>query len=289
MKYNYTLKEWYDKFIELFKVNEIKDTSIKAMEYDFKKLKALHNKYLTEITALDIQKEINKIKYPSTRQRTYTMLKGMLQRAVNFEIIEKNVMKVIKKPKYKAKEKLALTQEEESKFINACKNHKFGNFYLICLFQGLRRGESRALKVNDIDLVKDTLRVDESLNSHTKRTDTKNEQSKRIMPLFERTKEILQPLIKNKASEDYIFQIGINRINKALKEIVKQAEIRKITTHYLRHTFITRCQEKNIPLYIVQNWVGHEKGSVVTIKIYSHINEETNQKYAKIINKKSVD
>lgn len=289
MKYNYTLKEWYDKFIELFKVNEIKDTSIKAMEYDFKKLKALHNKYLTEITALDIQKEINKIKYPSTRQRTYTMLKGMLQRAVDFEIIEKNVMKVIKKPKYKAKEKLALTQEEESKFINACKNHKFGNFYLICLFQGLRRGESRALKVNDIDLVKDTLRIDESLNSHTKRTDTKNEQSKRIMPLFERTKEILQPLIKNKTSEDYIFQIGINRINKALKEIVKQAEIRKITTHYLRHTFITRCQEKNIPLYIVQNWVGHEKGSVVTIKIYSHINEETNQKYAKIINKKSVD
>lgn len=284
MKCKYNLKEWYDEFIKLFKINEIKDTSLLAMKYDFNKLKALHEKNLEDITAIDIQKEINKIKYASTRQRTYTMLKGILQKAVDFEIIKKNVMKVIKKPKYKAKEKRALTHEEEQRFVNACKNDKFGDFFLVCLFQGLRRGETRALKVNDIDLVNNTLRVDESLNTHTKRKDTKNEQSKRIMPLFDRTKEILKPIIENKNENDLIFTIGIKTIPRALKRILKNANVRYITTHYLRHTFITRCQENNIPLYIVQSWIGHEKGSVVTLKIYTHINEETNKKYAKQLN-----
>jgi len=156
---------------------------------------------------------------------------------------------------------------------------------LICLYQGLRKGEARALKVNDVDLENNTLRIDESLNTHTTDTSTKNQQSNRTMPIFEKAKEILINHMKNKKQNEYLFDIGINRVDKAIKEIVKNANIRNITTHILRHTFITRCQELNIPLYIIQSWVGHEKGSVVTTKIYTHLNQDTNLKYVDLLNK----
>ncbi len=42
---------------------------------------------------------------------------------------------------------------------------------------------------------------------------------------------------------------------------------------------------KNIPLYIIQNWVGHIQGSTVTSKIYTHIQNEAELQYFYIANK----
>ena len=280
-----TLKEWFKRYMELYKTEKVTDTTIRMTNSDFSKLKRLHNCLLKDIDQFQIQETINKIPYASTRNRVYILMNALLQRAFDNELIAKNVMRLVDKPKYKAKEKTALTHQEEEKFIEACKKHKFGAFFLLCLYQGLRKGECRALKVNDVDFENMTLRIDESFNQHTTRTDTKNQQSNRIMPLFDRTKELLERLVKSKGKNDVIVSIGINRIDKALNQIVESAGIKHISTHILRHTFITRCQESNIPLFVLQSWVGHEKGSVVTTKIYTHLNLETNKKYVDEINK----
>lgn len=280
----YTLKQWFDKFIELYKVNYVTDTTIKSIKYDFEKLKPLHNTQLKELKGMDIQKTINNVPYPSTQIRLHILINSILEKAVLNDLIIKNVAKQVVKPKYQAKQKRALTKEEETIFVNACKKHKFGNFYLICLYQGLRKGEARALKVNDVDFENNTLRIDESLNTHTTRTTTKNKQSNRIMPLFDKTKVLLKELVKGKSKDDLIINIGVNRVDKALRDILKETKL-KLSTHILRHTFITRCQELNIPIFIIQSWVGHEKGSVVTTKIYTHLNKDTNKQYIDIFNK----
>jgi len=280
-----TLKEWYNEFLNLYKINKVKDTTIKALNYDFEKLKKIYNYEINKLTPIIIQNELNKIPYKSTQNRIYIILNSLFEKALQNEIINKNIIKLVDRPKYKAEQKTSLTKQEENLFIESCKNHKFGDYYLICLYQGLRKGEARALKVNDVDLENNTLRIDESLNTHTTDTSTKNQQSNRTMPIFEKAKEILINHMKNKKQNEYLFDIGINRVDKAIKEIVKNANIRNITTHILRHTFITRCQELNIPLYIIQSWVGHEKGSVVTTKIYTHLNQDTNLKYVDLLNK----
>lgn len=282
----YTLLEWYNIFIDLYKKNQVKDTTLKSYEYDFKKFEKLHNKQIQEIKPIDIQTEINKIPYPSTQIRLHIFLNTIFEKAVLNEIITKNPMKAVIKPKYKATQKYALTHQEEKDFILSASNHKYGKYFLICLYQGLRKGEARALKVNDIDFNENTLRVDESLNTHTTRTTTKNIQSMRTIPLFSNTREILKELVKGKTKNQLIFNIGQHRVDKAIDQICKQANIKHITTHILRHTFITRCQEKKIPIYIIQSWVGHEKGSVVTTKIYTHLNDETNLEYAKLFDTK---
>ena len=57
----------------------------------------------------------------------------------------------------------------------------------------------------------------------------------------------------------------------------------KYTIHSLRHTFITTCQEKLIPLHVIQSWVGHVIGSKVTTGVYTH-KRETELEYINNIN-----
>ena len=58
--------------------------------------------------------------------------------------------------------------------------------------------------------------------------------------------------------------------HKITKELCSKT---KYKIHSLRHTFITRCQEANIPLHIIQRWVGHNIGSEVTTRVYTHTRE----------------
>jgi integrase len=48
----------------------------------------------------------------------------------------------------------------------------------------------------------------------------------------------------------------------------------RITMHELRHTFITRCHEKQIDEILVQKWVGHTIGSTMTKGVYTHIADD---------------
>lgn len=64
-----------------------------------------------------------------------------------------------------------------------------------------------------------------------------------------------------KEFRDILIEIGLNP---------------KYTIHSLRHTFITNCQDSNIPEHIIQNWVGHTIGSNVTKQIYTHIQKDSN-------------
>lgn len=53
----------------------------------------------------------------------------------------------------------------------------------------------------------------------------------------------------------------------------------------MRFAFITRCQEENIPEFIIQAWCGHQIGSNVTKQTYTKYNAEDNNKYINILNK----
>ena len=128
-----------------------------------------------------------------------------------------------------------------------------------------------------------TLRVDESINPGTTDTSTKNKPSNRITPIFKNAKVILEKYARGEPGQR-VFNIGIATVYEELERVLKKINIRYITPKNLRHTFITRCQELNIPEYIIQSWVGHKKGSKVTKATYTHLNQDINNKYINIIN-----
>ena len=94
---------------------------------------------------------------------------------------------------------------------------------------------------------------------------------------FDNTLEILKKYATYKNKR--IFDFSYNVPQKHLKDIIQKSDIRDISLHDLRHTFVTNCKNKQIPEHIIQAIVGHEIGSKVTKQIYTHFNLEDNLSY----------
>ncbi len=273
-----TLFDWYNQWLKLFKIGKVKESTIVDYEKSLKHIPTdILNNDITKITSLQINNLINGINKERTSQKVYELLNALFSKAKDYELIQKNVLDIIDKPKHTRERGIALTKEEQERFIKECNNQTHGDLLLVVMYQGLRIGECLGLTGTDIDLKNNTLTINKAIDEQGKKNTTKNEQSNRIIPLFNNTKKILEKF--EHFGDKRIFNFSYHIPQKKLKEIVKKTGIRNISLHDLRHTFITNCKNKNIPEHIIQNWVGHIIGSSVTSKIYTHINKEDTQQY----------
>ena len=277
-----TLIEWYNEWIATYKSGKIRESTLLGIKYLAKNHfnKPIFNKKINDIKPYEIENYLKEINFPRVKENAYIYLKDMFNRAKQNNIVKTNPLEYIDKPKHDKQENRALTIEEQTKFEQYCiENEQY--VYLICLWQGLRIGELRALTKEDMDITNKKITINKSQNDQTKENKTKNKYSNRTMPMFNNTYKIIN---KIKYENEKIINKSKDYVERHFKEILDKLQIKNITMHSLRHTFITRCQEKNIPLYIIQSWVGHVQGSKVTTQTYTHKQEETENKYINIFN-----
>lgn len=263
-----TLLSWFKKWIELYK-QDVRQTTIDDYNSSFKFLIKIQNKEINKITGIEILENLNAIPYSRRKQKTYELLKAVFQKAKLNKLIEDNPLDAIEKPKHKKTNGLAFSNSDEEKIIKILKDRNLDCF-LICLYQGLRKGEMLALTNEDLDFEARTIRINKSMSQNGVIGETKNIYSNRIMPMFNKTYDIL---IKYKNVQGRIFTISRGSSEDKFLDIIKTNFNKKYTIHSLRHTFITKCQEAGIPLHIIQKWVGHNIGSEVTAKVYTHLRE----------------
>lgn len=277
-----TFIEWYNKWLELFK-NDIKEITKKDYTYSLEYIKPIFKKQLDKISSIEILELLNKIPFERRKQKVYELLNDIFNKATINEIISKNPVAKIDKPKHKKINGQAISNEDEILFEKLLIKENLDCF-LVCLYQGLRKGEMLALTNKDIDFEKKTLNINKAINEQNEVGTTKNEYSVRIMPLFDNTIKILK---KYKNKKGRIFDISYKNSSKIFDKFIKTYfSGKKYTAHSLRHTFITKCQENNIPVHIIQKWVGHSKGSLITNSVYTHTREKAELKYADIFNSK---
>lgn len=180
---------------------------------------------------------------------------------------------------------------------------------LTTLFVGFRVGEVLALKLEDLDLERQTLTVNKNLirvKTETISPDNPNIEILNYDPK-KRTHLIVQNTPKTSSSHReiaisdalcelllrHIFtlansswpnpngllfpsKVGTHLDPKSfevrLAAISKRCEIRKVNPHALRHTLATRLVEDRVPLNIVQGILGH--ASIETTRKYLHKNED---------------
>lgn len=268
-----TLNTWYNKWLQLFKVGKVKESTIQVYVSLLKKIpQSTLNKNIKEITSIEIQDIINNTQGERAKQKLYEFLRDMFTKAEKHEIC-KNIMNKLDKPKHTRENGIALTKEDKEIFINYCKANNYPVF-LVALYQGLRKGEVLGLTKEDVDFNKNTLKINKSWNTNNKFDTTKNEGSNRTMPLFEPTKQLLQ----NYSSDNIrLFEFGHRTLQKMFRKAIEETKLNsKYTIHSLRHTFITNCSDTGIPEHIIQSWVGHTIGSNVTKSVYTHIQEDSN-------------
>ena len=263
------------------------------------------NKPIQKVTVENIEDSKENIrKYSNTTiQKIWILLKKGFKIAYSRKKITYNIMedetltKPISSKATRIIKSLSKNEEERLLKILTSTQHKYNNILLLQLYTGMRIGEVLALSKDCIDLKNNTLTVyrtitrDKSdkviLGKHTKTYDKKTgiDKGKRTFPMTSNVKEIIKKLYINKITNinnllfwDYNknFFITDGEVNSYLSRLNTRYQIlnnnnETLSTHRLRHTFVTRCQEKGLNLPVIQKLVGHIEGSKITNEVYTDI------------------
>lgn len=269
------------------------------------------NTKIQDITPYELQEFINTKKdYANSYiDKIYEMLGSIFKEAIKRDIIIKNPLLNVVKPKSSKKDKdvEALTVEEQKSFVNQLENEQYKNIFLVALHTGMRIGEILALKPDDIDFDNKLITIDNTLTKNKSGKviigdTTKTYESNRKIPITIITQPILKECITNyMPNKNNLLFCHLNgsviapaTINTQFKRICKNANIKVVTvkkkkgidldgkdkfvnlktstvnTHMLRHTYATRCIEAGIPAPVLQKLLGH-KDITVTINTYTTI------------------
>lgn len=283
------------------KIGEIKDSSYVRRLHT---IEIVEKSFISSIPICDLtERNINdflynlKLNYSnSVIGKVYSALGKAYKIAINKKLLTYNVMDspFIKKPTADRKDTKvkAFTCEEQKIFLDALKEDRYQKTYvdynsmlMIELFAGLRMGEICALTPNDIDLennlihVKNTITRD--LQYHAKIGDqTKTPKGIRDVPINPMLVDTLNKVLKNYKpnKNNLIFYnykmdrpVSTQQVNDYFHRLCKKSNL-KVSggQHLLRHTFVTRCIEAEIPAEVIMRWAGHKDISV-TINTYADV------------------
>ena len=202
---------------------------------------------------------------PKTIKNYILLLKTALNKAVAWDLIESNPIARVKAPKV-VKTFHFYSQAEIEKLIEVVQE-PLKSAIIILVNTGIRRGELYNLRVRDVDLKNESLRV-----WPYEGFSPKGKQPRRI-PITEILRVTLRPLAKAKSPDDYIFRPydGPNTIYRHFAALARKLGI-KGTLHDLRHTFASHLSMQGVPIPVIKDLLGHS--DIATTMIYAHLSPE---------------
>ncbi|MBQ8424575.1 MAG: site-specific integrase [Clostridia bacterium] len=282
---NITLDCWFDKWLSLYKIGKVKDNTLRDYRTLYKNVpNSLKKKELKAIKLDDLLELINGITSSRQGQKLHELFSMIFKKAVDNDLITKNFMTMVDKPKHKKVHSTALTIEQQNKLIEICRAIPNGDVMLVALYQGFRRGEVLGLTRDCIDYANKRITINKAWSQDNQFTTTKNEHSKRTIPMFDNTYNILLKY-KDLKPNERVFDLSTKQYELFISRIKKATEFDSVKFKDMRCTFITNCMNNKIPVHIIQSWVGHSIGSLVTTSVYTTHNEEADKEFIKDVNK----
>jgi len=173
--------------------------------------------------------------------------------------------KIIDMPRKEKKLPKVLTRSEIKKMIEVTTNLKHKLLIELLYSSGLRIGEAIKLKIQDINIENNLIRVNEGKGKKD-----------RISILSENfKKDLLVYLCKKRDNNVFLFCKGNGHIviktGQRIVEIAakKAGIIKKVTPHMLRHSFATHLLDNGVDIRYIQRLLGHS--NLETTQIYTHV------------------
>ncbi|MBO0456899.1 site-specific integrase [Enterococcus hulanensis] len=258
--------------------------------------KNLYNKHIkpefgfremVSIKPLEIQRFLTKKENElanSTIIKIYSLLNQLYKMMIKWDELKNNPLDGVTKPSPNYREKKIWTKEESKQFLVAAEEcQSFMAFWLALQF-GLRLGEVQGLQWEKIDFENRLLHVEQAYHEEEKKLGRlKSKASKRSIPISQRQVDFLQTIQKKQIPKSKLVTSNSEggflmkrNIRRAMTSVCKQAGIKKISFHELRHTHATLMLEMNEHPKIVQQRLGHAKVET-TLNIYSHVRPQVHR------------
>lgn len=306
-----TFEEIYILWFEAVYMNEVREsTAVKTKElFNNHVLKDLGSMRIAAITPQQCQNAVLKWSKKTTKTK---VMKNYCKRIFNYAnvtlgIIKNNPMKNVEVPKNKNSNKREIdfySKGELQQFLNGAmkeQNPKWFVLFRLLSFSGMRKGEALGLQWNKIDFEHKTIKIDQTLargeDGELIIQDTKTSSGERTISLDDKTLNILKEW-RTAQRLDYL-KLGMNtnkpdqfvftnqenefiqhaHVTTVMNRILKKNDLKKITTHQLRHSHCSLLFESGATIKEVQERLGHSSYEV-TLNIYTHVTEEKKEETA---------
>ena len=222
----------------------------------------------------------------SSARECLTMLRRICKYAAHLRLIRPMEI-CVSLPQTKSAKIQPLSKEEQARMeLFICKAPTARKVGLMLQMQlGLRIGEVCGLQWGDFDLKAGTLTVQRTVSristrdGHTKVViqSPKTRSSRREVPIPRNLIKMLQGLRGDAKPEVWFLSGNAEKpveprcYRKSIQIYLRQAAVRKVRPHTLRHTFATTCLQAGCDIKTLSEFLGHANPNV-TLQRYVHSN-----------------
>ena len=232
-------------------------------EYSLDNLKEFFKgKCLSEISPDLIEKYRLKRKAdgvsPATINRELACLNTLFNKAVEWERIETNPARKIKKLKEPGGKERILSPDEMRRLIDMA-NPAIRPVLVTALNTGMRRGEILSLRWKDIDLVRGYIFIEDSKSGRSRKVPINGE----VFEALGGLKQDGELVLSNAETGSHI-----KDVKTAFKGTCRRAKIKGLRFHDLRHTAASKMIEAGVDIVTVSKILGH--ASIQVTMRYAH-------------------
>jgi integrase len=218
-----------------------------------------------------------------------------LERAVELEILSRNVAHAVKPPRVESEEVEILKQEQVEGVLTRLEGHPLLPIVTFALASGMRRGEICALAWGAVDLDKATVRVERNMEE-TKAAGLrlkapKTAAGRRTISLPLHAVEMLRAhyraqielrlqlgIAGRPGAGDWIFPGSLDgsqpyppdKLSRDWGNVVRDRKLPQVMFHALRHTHVSALIAAGQDVVSVSKRIGHSSPAI-TLKVYSHL------------------
>ena len=228
--------------------------------------------------------------------KVYTVIRSLLKMAYMEDVIDRNPMDKVERPKPRKDEIKKSGEEaytaEEVRYIMECLRKeplKWQAYLCLLIDTGIRRGEGCGLTWDNIDFDAGTVTIDKNVNYTKERgiyVDTpKNRRIRRfdvaphVLSLLRQMKEEQN---RNGIQTNWVFtQNDSGEVmfphspNRYMTNFMKKYGIQHLHPHKLRYSFASIAITNGADVASVSEKLGHSDKAVTTLRMYTHANEES--------------
>lgn len=287
-----TLSQSMGQWLEVVEKGQLKESSYERYEAIFRiyiQSNPLANLSVGTIKGITLQHWYNQLAKDGKTHSQINNLNKLLNKFFRYAYqegyINRNPCSNVKNPvKKEDKKKDVFTIEEIEKILNASKGSRFYCLIKLLATTGMRLGEAMALTWDDVDLEKQTIKIDKSMNKVREITPPKTKSSNRTIAFQSslvadfKAKRVLnakEKLLAGYDRTDLVFPNEAGELQdqsnfrKEFEKILGKIEIRYRPPHTFRHSFTSIMRQNGYSLEVIADILGHSS-ILTTGDIYSH-------------------
>ncbi|HIB9825168.1 TPA: tyrosine-type recombinase/integrase [Escherichia coli] len=245
-------------------------------------LPRLGDKKIADMTEADIVAYLHDLDLkPATRNRHLALIKAVFTWAIRMGYISRSPALYIKALPEVTSDRRAMDDSQLQCWMDVCERWRNGNpdhealaLLMFLALTGLRLGETRHLRLEDVDWSRKVITL----------RHTKNGKLRRV-PVCDKAFVLLTEQRQHLGDEGWVFpgkgtDNPVSEPRRLQKRLCEAAGIPPFTIHEMRHTFATKLIESGADIHTVKDLLGHS--TIKVTELYLHASPA---RYHEVVNR----